>query len=124
MTASNTPGTAASEHAYPKRWTALLVMMLANFMNLLDVTIVNVALPSLQSGLGATSSQIEWVVAGYVLVFALGLLPFGRLGDVRGKKRVFLVGVGAFTFASLLCGLAPGIGSLIAARLLQGRGRR
>ena len=77
-------------------------MMLANFMNLLDVTIVNVALPSLQSELAATSSQIEWVVAGYVLVFALGLLPFGRLGDVRGKKQVFLVGVAAFTFASLM----------------------
>ncbi|KPF47305.1 MFS transporter [Rhizobium sp. AAP43] len=113
---------AAAQHPYPKRWTALAVMMLANFMNLLDVTIVNVALPSLQSELGATSSQIEWVVAGYVLVFALGLLPFGRLGDVRGKKQVFIAGVAAFTFASLLCGMAPGIGSLVAARLLQGAG--
>ncbi|RKE86410.1 DHA2 family efflux MFS transporter permease subunit [Rhizobium sp. AG855] len=122
MSPSDKPGAAGSAQAYPKRWTALAVMMLANFMNLLDVTIVNVALPSLQSGLGATSSEIEWVVAGYVLVFALGLLPFGRLGDVRGKKRVFLAGVGAFTFASLLCGLAPGIDSLIAARLLQGAG--
>jgi EmrB/QacA subfamily drug resistance transporter len=122
MSRSDKPGAAGAEHAYPKRWTALMVMMLANFMNLLDVTIVNVALPSLQSGLGATSSEIEWVVAGYVLVFALGLLPFGRLGDVRGKKRVFLVGVGAFTFASMLCGMAPGIDSLIVARLLQGAG--
>lgn len=113
---------ADAEQPYPKRWTALAVMMLANFMNLLDVTIVNVALPSLQSELGATSSQIEWVVAGYVLVFALGLLPFGRLGDVRGKKQVFLVGVAAFTFASLLCGLAPDIGWLVVARLLQGAG--
>ncbi|WP_246041368.1 MFS transporter [Peteryoungia ipomoeae] len=113
---------ASGSHPYPKRWTALAVMMLANFMNLLDVTIVNVALPSLQSELGATSSQIEWVVAGYVLVFALGLLPFGRLGDIRGKKQVFLAGVAAFTFASLLCGLAPGIGSLVVARLLQGAG--
>ncbi len=108
---------------YPKRWAALMVMMLANVRRtLLDVSIVNVALPSLQSELGATSSQIEWVVAGYVLVFALGLLPFGRLGDVRGKKQVFLVGVAAFTFASLLCGLAPDIGWLVAARLLQGLG--
>ena len=113
---------APTSQPYPKRWTALMVMMLANFMNLLDVTIVNVALPSLQSELGATSSQIEWVVAGYVLVFALGLLPFGRLGDVRGKKQVFLIGVAAFTFASLLCGLAPDIGWLVAARLLQGAG--
>lgn len=113
---------ASASHPYPKRWTALAVMMLANFMNLLDVTIVNVALPSLQAELGATSSQIEWVVAGYVLVFALGLLPFGRLGDIRGKKQVFLAGVAAFTFASLLCGMAPGIGSLVTARLLQGAG--
>lgn len=113
---------ASGSHPYPKRWTALAVMMLANFMNLLDVTIVNVALPSLQAELGATSSQIEWVVAGYVLVFALGLLPFGRLGDIRGKKQVFLAGVAAFTFASLLCGLSPGIGSLVVARLLQGAG--
>jgi len=120
---TETPAISAdAAHPYPKRWTALAVMMLANFMNLLDVTIVNVALPSLQSELGATSSQIEWVVAGYVLVFALGLLPFGRLGDVRGKKQVFLVGVGAFTLASLLCGLAPDIGWLVAARLLQGAG--
>ena len=73
--------------AYPTRWLALVMMMAANFMNLLDVTIVNVALPSLQGDLGADSSQIEWVVAGYVLVFALGLLPFGRWGDVKGKKR-------------------------------------
>ena len=128
---TETPATAKSPagathapegQAYPKRWTALIVMMLANFMNLLDVTIVNVALPSLQSELGATSSQIEWVVAGYVLVFALGLLPFGRLGDVRGKKQVFIAGVAAFTSASLLCGLAPDIGWLVAARLLQGAG--
>lgn len=108
--------------AYPRRWAALGIMMVANFMNLLDVTIVNVALPSLQRDLGATSSEIEWIVAGYVLVFALGLLPFGRLGDVRGKKQVFLFGVGAFTFASLLCGLSSGTGMLIAARVLQGAG--
>lgn len=108
--------------AYPRRWAALGIMMLANFMNLLDVTIVNVALPSLQRDLGASSSEIEWIVAGYVLVFALGLLPFGRLGDIKGKKQVFLYGVGAFTAASLLCGLSTSTEMLVGARFLQGAG--
>ncbi|ODT56579.1 MAG: MFS transporter [Methylobacterium sp. SCN 67-24] len=98
----------------------MAILLLAGFMNLIDVTIVNVALPRLQSGLGATSSQIEWVVAAYVLAFALGLLPFGRLGDVVGRKRLFLVGVTSFTVFSALCGLAPTMATLIAARVLQG----
>ncbi|SMD04336.1 MFS transporter [Rhizobium sp. RU36D] len=121
MQAKTNPGAEGAD-AYPRRWSALGIMMLANFMNLLDVTIVNVALPSLQRDLGASSSEIEWIVAGYVLVFALGLLPFGRLGDVRGKKQVFLVGVGAFTTASLLCGLSTSTEMLIGARFLQGAG--
>jgi EmrB/QacA subfamily drug resistance transporter len=104
----------------PRRWLALTILLLAGFMNLIDITIVNVALPSLQKGLGATSSQIEWVVAGYVLMFALGLLPFGRLGDITGRKRMFLAGVVGFTFGSLLCGIAPTINTLISARILQG----
>ena len=66
----------------PRRWLSLAILLIANFMNLIDVTIVNVALPSMREGLGATDSQIEWVVAAYVLAFALGLLPFGRLGDI------------------------------------------
>lgn len=110
----------ADMQAYPQRWPALAIMMVANFMNLLDVTIVNVALPSLQHDLGADSSEIEWIVAGYVLTFALGLLPFGRLGDLKGKRQVFLVGVVAFTAASALCGLASGTEMLIAARFVQG----
>lgn len=106
--------------ADPRRWVALFVLLLASFMNLIDVTIVNVALPSLQSNLGADPSEIEWVIAAYVLAFALGLLPFGRLGDVVGRTRMFLVGVGLFTAASALCGLAPSIEWLIGARVLQG----
>lgn len=105
---------------HPGRWIALASLLVAGFMNLIDVTIVNVALPSLQKNLGANSSQIEWVVAGYVLAFALGLLPFGRLGDIVGRKHMFLAGVAAFTLVSLLCGLAPSIDFLIAARVLQG----
>jgi EmrB/QacA subfamily drug resistance transporter len=111
---------AAEAAAYPSRWPALFILLLASFMNLIDVTIVNVALPSMQANLGANSSQIEWVVAAYVLSFALFLLPFGRLGDIVGRKRMFLIGVTAFTIGSALCGLAPSIEMLIGARVLQG----
>src|SRR6218665_481012 len=106
--------------ADPRRWVALAVLLIANFMNLMDVTIVNVALPSLRENLGADLSHIEWVIAAYVLAFALGLLPFGRLGDIVGRTQMFLVGVTAFTIASAACGLAPSIEWLIAARVLQG----
>jgi len=106
--------------ADPRRWVALFVLLLASFMNLIDVTIVNVALPSLQANLGADPNQIEWVIAAYVLAFALGLLPFGRLGDVVGRTKMFLIGVSLFTLASAFCGLAPSIEWLIAARVLQG----
>jgi EmrB/QacA subfamily drug resistance transporter len=106
--------------ADPRRWVALAVLLLANFMNLMDVTIVNVALPSLRDNLNANASQMEWVIAAYVLAFALGLLPFGRLGDIVGRTHMFLTGVTAFTLASAFCGLAPSIEWLIAARALQG----
>ncbi|KRA53130.1 MFS transporter [Devosia sp. Root635] len=98
----------------------MFVLLIANFMNLIDVTIVNVALPSMRDGLGATDSQIEWVIAAYILAFALGLLPFGRLGDIVGRTTLFLWGVAGFTAASALCGLAPNIEFLIAARVIQG----
>ncbi|MBN9307820.1 MFS transporter, partial [Devosia sp.] len=106
--------------ADPRRWVALAVLLIASFMNLIDVTIVNVALPSLEKNLGAGPNEIEWVIAAYVLSFALGLLPFGRLGDIVGRTHMFLIGVAAFTAASALCGLAPSIEWLIIARVLQG----
>jgi EmrB/QacA subfamily drug resistance transporter len=106
--------------ADPRRWLALAVLLIASFMNLIDVTIVNVAIPSMQQNMGADPSQIEWVIAAYVLAFALGLLPFGRLGDIVGRTKMFLIGVSAFTVASAACGLAPSIEWLIAARVLQG----
>ena len=106
----------------PRRWLALGILLIANFMNLIDVTIVNVALPSMRDNLGASDAQIEWVVAAYVLAFALGLLPFGRLGDIVGRSRMFLIGVAAFTLASALCGMAQSIEMLIGARVLQGVG--
>ena len=107
---------------YAGRWVAMAVLLMAGFMNLVDVSIVNVALPSMQRAFGASDSQIEWVVAAFILVFALGLLPFGRLGDILGRRRMFIAGVAVFTLGSALCGLAPGMGALIGARVLQGVG--
>ncbi len=104
----------------PRRWVALAVLLLAGFVNLMDVTIVNVALPSLQRNLQASSSDIEWIVAGYVLAFALFLLPSGRLGDIIGRKMMFLGGISGFTLLSAMCGMAPSIEWLVAARVLQG----
>ncbi len=102
------------------RWAALAALYLAMFMNILDVSVVNLALPSIRQGLGATDTQLEWVLVVYVLAFAAGLLPFGRFGDVVGRGRVFRWGVAGFTASSLACGLAPDIGTLITARGLQG----
>ena len=93
---------ASKAEADPRRWVALAVLLIASFMNLIDVTIVNVAIPSMQQNLGADASQIEWVIAAYVLAFALGLLPFGRIGDIVGRTRMFLIGVAAFTAASTM----------------------
>ncbi|MTD99042.1 MFS transporter [Paracoccus sp. YIM 132242] len=103
-------------------WLATVLLLLGNFMNLIDVSIVNVALPSIQENLGATAAQIEWVSAAYVLAFAAGLLPFGRFGDKFGRKRLFLLGIGLFTLASALCGFAQTMPMLIWSRALQGIG--
>ncbi|RKT05191.1 EmrB/QacA subfamily drug resistance transporter [Streptomyces sp. 3211.6] len=102
------------------RWLALAIVMTASFMDLVDVTIVNIAIPSMRQDFGATTSAIQWITAGYALAFAAGLITGGRLGDIYGRKRLFLVGVAGFTAASLLCGIAPDPGMLVASRLLQG----
>jgi len=104
----------------PRRWTALAVLLVAGFMDMLDVTIVNVAVPSIRTDLRATYPQVEWVVNGYVLGFAALLVIGGRLGDLFGRRRLFLVGVGGFTAASALCGLAGDPAVLIAGRFAQG----
>ena len=91
-------------------------------MTLLDVSIVNVALPSIDSGLGASASDLQWILSGYALAFGLALVPAGRLGDARGRRRMFMLGLGVFTSASALCGIAPTPELLVAARLLQGVG--
>jgi EmrB/QacA subfamily drug resistance transporter len=111
---------AAEAHAFERRWIALFVLLMASFMNMIDITIVNVALPSMQKNLGASESGIEWVVAGFILAFALGLLPFGRYGDIIGKKKILLIGVASFSVASLFCGVAANIEMLIVARIIQG----
>lgn len=110
----------AEEALDPKRWIALAVILIAAFMDLLDSTIVNVAIPSIQRSLHATYAASQWVTAGYGLTFALGLITGGRLGDIYGRRRIFLVGVAGFTAASLMSTLAQDPGTLIAARLLQG----
>nr|AIA18646.1 Major Facilitator Superfamily [uncultured bacterium]AIA19050.1 Major Facilitator Superfamily [uncultured bacterium] len=99
---------------------ALLIVAFAFVMDLLDSTIVNIAIPSIQVNLGASYSTIQWLIAGYSLTFALLLITGGRLGDVYGYKKLFMIGVGGFTAASLLAGIAPNAGFLVAARLAQG----
>src|SRR3954454_9897003 len=103
-----------------KRWIALFVVCLGQLMVILDTTIVNVALPSIQSDLGFSQSSLTWVIDGYLITFGSLLLLAGRLGDLFGRKRVFLIGVASFVVASLLCGLSPSGGALVAARLQQG----
>jgi EmrB/QacA subfamily drug resistance transporter len=104
----------------PNRWKALSVCLVAGFMTLLDISIVNVALPSIQQGLGAGENELSWIVSGYALAFGLLLVPAGRLGDARGRRPSFEVGLALFTLASIACGLAPNATLLVVARLLQG----
>ncbi|MFE2146344.1 MFS transporter [Streptomyces sp. NPDC059456] len=103
-----------------RRWLALAIVMTASFMDLVDVTIVNIAIPSMRQDFGASTSAIQWITAGYALAFAAGLITGGRLGDIYGRKRLFLAGVAGFTAASLLCGVAADPSMLVASRLLQG----
>lgn len=104
----------------PRRKWALVVVLLAAFMDLLDSTIVNVAIPPIQSDIGASFAQVQWIVAAYLLSFAVLLVTGGRLGDIYGRRRLFLIGVAGFTVASTLCGLASSPELLISARALQG----
>ncbi|MGH2995696.1 MAG: MFS transporter [Gaiellaceae bacterium] len=104
----------------PRRWKALAVLGIAYLMVVLDVSIVNVALPSIQTELDFAPEDLQWVVSGYALTFGGFLLLGGRLGDLLGRRTLFMVGLGLFAAFSLLCGLAVSAGMLIAARLLQG----
>jgi EmrB/QacA subfamily drug resistance transporter len=117
---STVDGLLAERPALPGRWHALTVSLAASFMTLLDVSIVNVALPSIERGLGASAMSAQWIVSGYALAFGLALVPAGRLGDTLGRRRMFLIALSAFVVTSALSGAAPTAGLLIAARLLQG----
>ena len=104
------------------RWLVLVTMCAGYFLVLLDVTVVNVALPAVQAGTGAGVAGLQWVVDGYAVALAALLLAAGALGDLRGHRRIVLLGLGLFGAASLACGLAPGVGVLVAARAVQGVG--
>lgn len=114
-----TPG-GLSEKPDPRRWIALVVILTGSFMAGMDGFIVNIAIPSIQKSLGASFAALQFVVAGYALTYAVLLITGGRLGDLYGRKRLFIIGVSSFTLASTLCGLAPNPTILVVARLLQG----
>jgi EmrB/QacA subfamily drug resistance transporter len=109
-----------SRRPHDRRWGALAVTLLVGFMSLLDVTIVNVAVPSIQQGLDAGAAAVQWIVSGYALTFGLTLVAGGRLGDVVGRRRMFVIGLVAFVLTSAMAGLAPNEHLLVVARLLQG----
>ena len=104
----------------PRRWLALAVCVSALFITLLDVSIVNVALPSIGRGIGADADQLQWVVSGYALAFGMVPIIAGRLGDDRGRTQMLLIGIAAFVVFSALVGAAPTPGVIIAGRVLQG----
>src|SRR5919198_859449 len=104
------------------RWIALVVLCAGFLMIILDQTIVNVALPSIQSDLDFSQSSLAWVVNAYLIAFGGLLLLAGRLGDLIGRKRIFMIGLGVFTVASILCGISTDPSMLIAARFVQGIG--
>jgi EmrB/QacA subfamily drug resistance transporter len=119
-TARAVPEDGVEAGADPRRWRALAVTQLAAFMVLLDVSIVNVALPSMERGLDMPATEAQWVVSGYALSLGLTLVPAGRLGDALGRRLMFLIALAAFVVTSSLTGAAPNADLLIAARLVQG----
>jgi EmrB/QacA subfamily drug resistance transporter len=104
----------------PRRWHALWVTLAGGFMMLLDVSIVTVAIPSIEQGLGTSPSGVQWVVSGYPLTFGLALVAGGRVGDAFGRRNIYLVALSAFVATSVFAGLAPTLTLLVVARLLQG----
>lgn len=105
---------------FPRRWAALAVCASALFMTLIDVSVINVALPSISRATGAGPSQLQWILSGYTLSFAMVPVLAGRLGDDHGRRRMFQIGIAGFVLMSMLAGLAPSPSWLILARVLQG----
>jgi EmrB/QacA subfamily drug resistance transporter len=114
------PAPEHTEEGPDRRWPALAVCLTASFMTLLDISIVNVALPSIRAGINASQSGLQWVLSGYALTFGLVLVPAGRTGDVRSRRAVFMTGLAMFTATSALAGAAQNEAWLVTARLLQG----
>ena len=108
--------------AADRRWLILAIVGAAFFMTVLDVAIVNVAIPSIQTDLNVTETTVQWVLIAYAITFGGFLLLGGRMADLLGRKRIFLGGLVLFTVASLVCGLANNISVLIGARAVQGIG--
>ena len=106
----------------PRRWQALTLVCVAMFMTVLDVSIVNVALPSIKTALNVSDKDLQWVITAYAITFGGFLLLGGRAADLLGRRRMFMIGIAFFSAASLVCGLAGSIGVLIAARAVQGLG--
>lgn len=115
---ADTPQSAAA--AGSRRWWGLALLLSGSFMTVLDVFIVNVAIPSIRADLGASFAEVELVIAVYGIAYAVTLVTGGRLGDIHGRRRMFMVGMAGFTLASALCGLALSPQALVAARLVQG----
>jgi EmrB/QacA subfamily drug resistance transporter len=109
-----------SKDPYRWRWAVLAVVLAAEVMDLLDATIITIAGPSIRADLGGSTAFLQWLAAGYTLAFAVGLVTGGRLGDIFGRRRMFLAGAAGFTLMSLLCAIAPGPAWLVTFRVLQG----
>ena len=107
-----------------RKWLTLAAVSFGLFMIMLDNTVVNVALPSIQRDLGVGLSELEWIVTGYALTFAALMLTGGKLADLLGRRLIFVIGLAVFTLASLACGLAESGDVLIGARIVQARARR
>ena len=122
MTVVSSSTSLPDERADRRRWATLAIVCLAQLMIVLDVTIVNVALPAIQGDLGFSQGNLTWVINAFLVSFGSLLLLTGRIGDLLGRKRVFLAGLVTFTVASLLCGIAPTQEALVGARFLQGIG--
>ena len=121
MTALDAPSTTApATTRSPLRWIVFAVVFAANIMDLLDATIVNIAGPSIHNDLGGGTNTVQWLSAGYTLAFAVLLIAGARLGDILGRRPLFLVGSAGFTLFSAACAVAPNVGTLIAFRALQG----
>ncbi|WP_040797412.1 MFS transporter [Nocardia higoensis] len=122
MTVSTTVPDETNESLYPRRWAAMIVLVLGFTLDLLNVTIVNVGLPAIQADLGGSPSQVGWIATAYLLAFAATLITAARLGDLFGRKRMFLIGLAVFALAGVWSALAQGPGELILARAAQGVG--